>query len=314
MRSATVDWLKASAICAVVATHSGPALFAPAPTAEYRLRVVLSGFHVPTFLMMSGYLLATTAPLPWSVLGRRLTKVLVPYTVATLIWTALGYGTWARLPQRLLLGDGLGIYYFVFLWTWALVTSWLWSRLTARACVIALVLATVLSLLRHVISPPTGLWWAIRDPVGQGTIAYFLFGWCARLRSWDRMGPTSGILALGCCLPWLLFHREPAFPTSMDVVANLALRMAYAVGVAWLVTAWMRIQPPRVVVWLSMATLPIYLYHAPLAALLASRLVNWPPLTRTAMVWSISLGATAGAVVLAQHVLPARYRPWLLGA
>lgn len=67
--------VKAAAIVAVVFTHAGP--MGKSTPAEELLRSVWVPFHVPAFLMVSGFLCSRPTPLSFRDVGRRISRYLV---------------------------------------------------------------------------------------------------------------------------------------------------------------------------------------------------------------------------------------------
>jgi peptidoglycan/LPS O-acetylase OafA/YrhL len=289
---AAVDWLKAVAIVAVVVSHAGPFALGPLSPLERWLRPTLATFHVPVFLMVSGYLHAATSPVTGAVLMRRLRRVLPAYVVATVVVTALGYppvdSLW-HLPSRLLLGDTLGIYYFVPVWIGCTLTGLLWSRLSGGALVASVAGLAALTHVRAQTLPigAVSFYWAIRDPILQGWLLCYVLGWCARRNGWDawlwrdrRRGIAAGIALV---TPWIVWAALAIGR------ANLS-RVAYAAGVACLVVVLCNCRPPRVVRTLASETFLLYLWHLVLLIPLRNATMRWPVVPRLVVVVPIALG------------------------
>jgi fucose 4-O-acetylase-like acetyltransferase len=308
---AAVDWLKAVAIVAVVVSHSGPYALGPLPPLERWLRVILPTFHVPVFLIVSGYLHAATRPVTSAVLARRLRRVLAPYVVATVIVTALGYppvGSLWQLPRRLLLGDTLGIYYFVPVWMLCTLTGVLWSRLSDRALVVSvLALAAATYLRARTLAPgAVTFYWALRDPILQGWLCCYLLGWCARRNEWDAWlwrDPRRGVAAgLALVTPWLLWGAFGVGPAS-------PLRVAYAAGVACLGFALVLRRPPPLMRTLAAESFLIYLWHLVLLIPLRNATMQWPGVPRLVVVVPIALGGVLVGVAAWRRISATFARP-----
>src|SRR5262245_3028811 len=137
-RIPAIDYVKATAIVAVVSTHAGPPFWSPQFTAwDFALRQTWVSFHVPAFLVVAGLLYARASPLGVRDTGRRLARVLVPYAIATGIVYLLGVEDPPRQPLLVALatGSALGIYYFVFALTVCIIAAWAISRLDTRGLI-----------------------------------------------------------------------------------------------------------------------------------------------------------------------------------
>ena len=125
-----VDHIKAAAIVAVVFTHAGRvSLDAWSSLPDFLLTSLWTRFHVPAFLLVSGFLYARTAPVPAAEVGRRLSRILLPYALASGVAIAAGLAVtataWMRWPTavrgvgdltwQLATASALGIYYYVLL-------------------------------------------------------------------------------------------------------------------------------------------------------------------------------------------------------
>lgn len=285
-----VDWLKALAIVAVLVAHAGPFAFGPLTPTDRTVRTIFAAFHVPVFLLVSGYLHASATPLSMAGLWRRWRRVLGPYVVASVVVTAFGlqaHATWATLPWNLSVGNALGVYYYVFVWCGCVLTGWLWARGTDRMLVVALGLVTLATMARMATAAPVGFLWALRDPLLQGWLCCYLLGWCARRFGWDRglrAYPGSALLGVALMLPWIL--REAPAP---------GLRIVYSVGVAVVVVA-LAPAAPAVVRWVARETLWIYLAHIPVMHALLPYARHWSPGARIAGVVAATLACCVAGV------------------
>lgn len=297
-----VDWLKTIAIVAVVVGHSGPFVFGPIPWLDRLVRQTLVAFHVSLFLMVSGYLHATGSPVSPATLWKRWRGILGPYLLASIVMLTFSVErVWpvASWPAVLAVGNALGMYYFVPIWMFCVLTGWVWSRLGPLGLAIALVTVVLATVVRILVSGPMDFIWLIRDPLLQGWLLSYLLGWCAaRLRwvDWITAHRGSVLLAFAACAPWFLSEWFPPSP----------LRIAYAAGIAWIVIALATRPAPTPVQWVGRETLAIYLWHAPVVYWLTPPMAAWPVVPRLAVQTTATLGIViAGIVVvrrLATHV------------
>jgi fucose 4-O-acetylase-like acetyltransferase len=315
-----VDYLKAAAIVAVVFTHSGVFLFSPAATAWDRW---LTGswiwFHVPTFLLVSGFLYARSSGVDLAQLRRRFARLLLPYVVASLVMQATGV---ARVESpgaalhQIATGSALGHYYFVPVLALCILLVWPLSRLR-RSGVVLLLAGALVYALACAIAPgltlTTNRFWAARNPLESFFLGYFLLGWLAAL-----LWPTLTRLAERWRIPLLLacaggvalwfYGMGGRFPVQWVVLT----RALYTVGVTGLILAATRGRPaPRPVRFLSDATLVIFLYHSGFVLTTYSSVAGWSPPLR--ILFQAALGLAGGsAVALAARKLlgPHQARRW----
>lgn len=102
--SKKIQILRAIAIMAVVAIHT-----CATGTAGVVIRPFLN-FAVALFLGLSGYL--TKTDLPLYKVRKRLLRVFIPYTIWSLIFTAVRH-TWSDFPENFLTGYSCGVFYFI---------------------------------------------------------------------------------------------------------------------------------------------------------------------------------------------------------
>jgi len=178
-RILAIDHIKALAIVAVAFTHAGLPPWDPNITSYDR---VLSGFwvqfHVPAFLLLSGFLYYRSTEIGFQSVRTRLARLLIPYLIASSMVQIAGFSD-ARDVRDLLFqlatGSSLGIYYYIFLLVTFIPTLWFLSRMSRRAASIALacVLAATLCseiyiqlLVRGADLPKAGgLFWLVRNPL-----------------------------------------------------------------------------------------------------------------------------------------------------
>ncbi len=296
--TAAIDWAKALAILAVLVTHAGPFAFGTLEPIDYVVRVVAVAFHVPVFLLVSGYLHASATPLTLGRTWARLRRVLGPYVVASLVVTVCGLtreATWRHLPWNLAFGAAVPIYYYVLVWCGCVVTGLLWSRLSASVLLIALGCVVIASEWRawH---PTWNFFWGVRDPLLQGWLLCYLGGWCARRFGWldvvMHYRVASVILAIGGSVPWLF---RPTTTIATD------LRLLYSASVAMAIVALMR-AAPQPIRWLSRETLWIYLAHLPVLEVVLRYAKGWPPIPRISFAVSVTLGVCVVAILLGRRI------------
>jgi fucose 4-O-acetylase-like acetyltransferase len=318
-RYAAVDYLKALAIVAVSFQHAGPFLFSTATTPlDVFLRNGLTTFHVPTFLVVSGFLYSRGTPQGLAQVGHRLRRFLVPYFFASLVALALHFSSWHTAWDALrclLLGSALGIYYYIFLITCFTLTIWPLSRLP-RAGVLALLggFCVYVLLVTYVVAlgPPLSPFWDARDP--RHFAGYFLCGWVAAayLPELDRAvarfrAPIVAVACLGLAA-WL------AVILGVELLDYSIMRAVYTLSVVCLVVLATRGRAvPRVVSFLSNATLTLYLYHAMFELKLLHAAMVLPPALRIPLLSLAGLLLASALLLLARRLLGARTR-WLLGA
>ena len=320
-RISALDWLKALAMLAVAINHAGPYLMGPRSTAfDHVVRGGLVAFHVPTFLVVSGFLYSRQSPQGLAVIGQRLSRFLVPYLVGSALALALGFAQ-VRAPldvlKHLAFGSALGIYYYIFLL--AIFTACIWPLSRMRTVWIAGLLAAscgyaLASGLVPGIAVRESMYWFMRDPLHLG--GYFLCGWLAAAwraplagleRRWRAL---VAIVATLCVAAWLAAVLE-ALPATLRPF----LRAGYTLSVVWLVVVLVPIRPvPRIVRFLSDSTLTLYLYHMMIEVRLLPYAMPLPSWLRTPLLALAGLGG-ASALLLAGRALLGRTRArWLLGS
>jgi fucose 4-O-acetylase-like acetyltransferase len=314
-RNATVDWLKALAIVAVVFTHSGLALNDPRYTAvETRLRFLWTPFHVPTFLVLAGYLYYRDRSINLRETGRRFVRLLVPYLLASAVAVAIGVAWVPRgILFALLTGSTMGIYYFVFALTCCILTLPLLSRLPSWAVWFVLVLlsAYFVATLTH----PWYSWskrsalWSARDPLGAFYLGYFALGWLGAAH-------REGLQSLTARQPWLLVCFAAlaicswfVYAANVSPLAALgsrpAFRVLYTLGVIALVARLARgRRAPPPVVFLSEVTLAVFLYHRFFQITLAPQIGGFSSVARVLTMAIVGLGGSAALAWTARRVSP----------
>lgn len=258
-RQDEIDWLKAIAIVTVVYIHAY-IRWTNSPTQIEQIRTVLTAAAVPAFFFASG-LLTTLRP---AALRPRLTRLLIPYCVASSLALAL---QWGRDPTHmtlqdtmwdLLTGNAVGIYYFVFsLLAITLMTQPLLGAPTwMRRCALAAALGIGLLEASGIVTWP--FYWSLRSP-GRWLGFYLLGAEIAALK-------TGGATWLrGAAFPRICFAAAAAsaclacFATGPSLqIGLLVYAYCLVVGIA---LAFADRPAPVPVRWLSEASYTIYLYH-----------------------------------------------------
>lgn len=176
-RDPAVDALKALGILAVIFIHSARAPWPGSVPLEIWLSR-LSHFAVPGFLAASGYLYATTQPIPGSDTRRRLVRIGAPYLLVSLAaqlwWAAQGRPVEPmQIAEELLLASSFGPYYYVFQIFTLVLLAPLIPLLPKRALVPLTALLILLQLFVNSLGLP--LFWGLRFPLFAG--GSFMFGW-----------------------------------------------------------------------------------------------------------------------------------------
>lgn len=268
-RLAALDWIKAAAIIAVLLTHGVPGFFDRPITPAELTALTLTGFHVPSFLFVAGFLSRAEAPVGLRRVSDRWQRILVPYFVVTAIIWLLGlveFPTPRKFAFKIVTGAAFGHFYFVpvlaFCYLWLPVLS----RLDGRALlgiVAAIACAAEIMWARPAWRLSENLYWQVRNPILQFHLGYFVLGIAAaRYRgSIARIGRRERLLvtcaaAVGVAgFAWLAIANP-------DAASRPLGRLGYCVAVmAFLASAAPAGAAPAAVRFLSDATLTYYLYH-----------------------------------------------------
>jgi surface polysaccharide O-acyltransferase-like enzyme len=328
-RAVAIDVLKASAIVTVIWIHAFVS-WSPRQGGLLPALGSLSRFAVPAFFFAAGFLHFRDAPIRGNVLARRLNRVVWPYLVASLIALAAwsiqhGRPSWHEAFFWLLIGNCVGIYYFVPPFIGAVVFGTVVSRWRSLQTALFLVffalgLAAELGLFQMKSSIPTQPFlWNLRNPLRWW--GYYLAGWFAA-----RHGGRLSEMGKG------LRRRLGVVLLVMAVVLLAEAMLAFPEGRTrpWLISEYIRIyacifgifflawdyHEVRVMRWLSEATYPIYLYHfffiAAYVELFLKR--GRTPLLGTASCdeFVLALAGSVFAVVLGRRLL-GRYARLIIG-
>jgi peptidoglycan/LPS O-acetylase OafA/YrhL len=265
-----IDHLKAAAIVAVVVTHAGnPTWGAQDWTPDFVLSFLWTRFHVPSFLLISGFLYARSAGVDLPHVWSRLSRVLVPYLVASCVAQLSGVRgaqDLRGLVFQLATASSLGIYYYIFVLVLCMSMIWPLSRI-GRAGAALIWLSCIGLTAAFVIEPDLRLgksiFWSLRDPLQYFSLGFFVSGWLAALVLPGFFRPEKGqILPIaaasgaGAVLGLLLIGRLLPFSFgSFD-------KVLYTFSVVGLVTVITHRRPAGPAVrFLADASLGIYLYH-----------------------------------------------------
>lgn len=316
-----LDWLKALAMLAVAINHGGPFLMGPDATGFDRfVRGGLVLFHVPSFLVVSGFLYSRQTPQSLHAVGRRLSRFGVPYLVGSGVAVALGFTFWRTpldLLQHFVFGSAVGTYYYFFLLAVFVAAIWPLSRLptaAVAALLAALCAYAVASSLFPAIAVRESMYAFMRNPLHLG--GYFLCGWLASAwreplgRFERRWRPALGLLAGVCVAAWVAALAGALPPTLRPF-----LRAGYTLSVVWLVFVLVPPGPvPRLVRFISDSTLTLYLYHHMIELTLVPHVMPLPPPLRTPLLAVAGLAGSAALLFAARAVLGRQRTRWLLGA
>ena len=322
----SVDYIKAIAIVAVVLTHAGLHVGNPALTAfEKIIRQSWVDFQVPSFFLVAGFLYHRASAISWGEVGRRLQRILVPYLVASGLVIALGYSG-SREIQDILFdlatGDALGIYYFVFALCSCIPFIWLFSRLPTAALwavLVALLAYSWLMSFGYWPRPTTTWFWTVRDLFFTFFLGYFLTGWlmARHLDSFRSLFVSienwiwPPILA-GASV-YVTFKVQAMWADSSAGRAFSFYRIGYTLGVAGLIVIFThRLRVPRVVRFLSEASLTLYLYHRLFQFEFLPFTFDWSPLARIVAMLVVGLLGASLIAVLGRKLL-GRHSRLLLG-
>lgn len=320
-----VDYIKAIAIVCVVLTHSGLRGTDPDLSAVERIiRQSWVGFQVPAFFLVAGFLYHKREKLPWTEIARRLTRILIPYLVASGIALLLGFGrpfTPERILFNLATGNVVGIYYFVFALCLCIPFTWLYSRIPRPLLWLILAVLLAYSALfgfGYVPAPAQNFFWRARSLFLTFFLGYFTIGWLVAAHLDDFKAfflPRKRMLLAPLALGALLYASLKARTFWMDLAPPRSFSF-YKIGYSLSITSLIvltthRLGVPRFVRFLSEASLTIYLYHRILQLELLSLTQEWDILPRILfLLLSGLLGASVIALV-GKKVFPRRSRLWL---
>ncbi len=331
-RIAAVDWLKTCAIVAVLLTHAGGFLFSGfgVDEAAWFLRVAWTGFHVPTFLAVSGFLYFSDSPMTPRDLGGRCSRLLIPYFFAS-VPVSLIYTSDPSLNAflfQLITGSAHGIYYYVFLSACMTALAFLLSR-TKPAAAVLVFAALITYLITATVEPSLRIgetwFWKARNPLYNAT--YFLGGWICRRNlstlqdSYAAHKPVWwGLAACGLLVYGFADYRAvpPALQATFgeghgSFLLEILHRHVYTASVVFCVVALSaRRKPPEWVVFVSASTYTIYLYHKPVIDFVAAYTSAWNGAVAVPTLVLVALASTLALSWSGPRIL-GRYSKWVFG-
>ena len=299
---------------AVIVTHAGnPTWVARDWTPDFVLSFLWTRFHVPSFLLISGFLYARSAGVDLPHLWSRLSRVLIPYLIASSVVQlsgVRGVHDVRELVFQLATASSLGVYYYIFILVSCILMIWPLSRV-GRAGAGLIWLSCMALTAAFFVDPDLrlarSLFWSMRDPLQHFSLGFFVSGWLAALvlprlfRPQKRqLVPIAAVCGVGAVLGLLLIGKLAPFSFgTFD-------KVLYTFSVIGLITVFTHRRPAGPTVrFLADASLGIYLYHR-IFQLLAEPLTRpWPDLAR--------IGAQAGVGLGCASLLLLALR-WLLGA
>jgi fucose 4-O-acetylase-like acetyltransferase len=321
-RYRAIDAIKAAAIVAVVFTHARGELLPSARSWDFWLCASWTLFQVPAFLFASGFLCCRSEPESVARVRERWLRVVAPYLMASGVAYLAGVAratSVSDLAFQLATASPLGVYYYVLLIAVVSPLAWPLSRV-GKAGAWVLLGVCVLAMLALAAQEgegggPVGGWfWSLRNPLDHFSLGFFVAGWLVRLglqtieRAWSRRRGALGF-ALAAALAAGPIGAVGVLPGPLAV----PLRIAYTLAVVGSLAALSRgPEPGRAVVFLSEASLAIYLYHRIFQRLLETRLTGWPEPAGTLGLVLAGLGGGVAVALLGRRWLGAeRARLWL---
>jgi peptidoglycan/LPS O-acetylase OafA/YrhL len=275
---------------------------------------------VPAFLFASGFLCAQREPESFARVRARWLRVLAPYLVASGVAYLSGVAharSLSDLGFQLATASPLGVYYYVLLIAVISPLAWPLSRAGPRAAALLLAacgIATAAIAARGSEAPLGGWFWSLRNPLDHFSLGFFVSGWLARLALPGLEHALSrGHGAVGLALVAGLAAGPVGGVGLFPAALGVPLRIAYTFAVIGALSLLARrYAPGRAVVFLSEASLALYLYHRIFQRLLEPRLAGWPEPAGTLGLVLVGLGGAAAVALLGRRWLGAeRARLWL---
>ena len=316
-----VDFIKAIAILAVIAAHSGTGRFGNDGlyNLEFFLTRLWTPFHVPAFLIVSGFLYASVVPVGGAVIGRRLIRVLIPYGIASVavILTVGSASSISEALTQIATASALSIYYYVLLIVCLIILLWPLSRIPAWGISGLLglcFLAEVARALWPSVFGSESAFWSMRNIFDHFVLGYFLVGWIGAL-SLPQLSQKAR--AHG---PWLLvaaviglFFFGAVFRGWLPGPANLA-RIGYTLSVVGAVALLTRARSgSRAVLFLSEASLALYLFHRIFQKLTLPWFLPLPEFVRIGGQFAVGLGGSILLVLIFRRLAGRAWTRRLIG-
>ena len=302
-----VDRVKAIAILCVVGIHCQPLLGFGRTDMFGRLFPSFTEWAVPAFFFVGGYVRFRQKPYASGTTRRWLTRLLLPYVVASVL--ALVFRryvlaepiTLGALPLTLLVGSAWDPYYFVPLFTGVLLFSHTlarWPRTAPWLC--ALFLAFLVLVRWQPDLDP--LWRAagfrgiVRSPLFWW--GYFFAGWTVRQIIPDGQRWPSALAAVVAAVSLLVIHAESSL--LIKAIARVGASIAIPVTILYLPL------PPRLsaaTAILSAYSFETYLFHLFAVALFTHWGFSGAGIVMPAAVWVIATMTGLGAGLIMKAYL-----------
>ena len=322
-RFAEVDTLKGVGILLVVLIHSLRPSWDPGISGAELWLGYITRFAVPGFFAASGYLYATSRPIPRAIIGKRLLRLLVPYAVASV--AAQVFFLVSPVPPQtgpfwldFLLAASFGAYYFVLMLALFIVGSPVLARMRTRS--VAFLLIPLLGaqwLLETGTLPAASFFWHLRNPFLWA--GYFVLGWWVRMhrQAIVRVLERSRGVWVGRVLAlWLVLAAALAFSSAMPrmAVSTVAWLTIFVTLALLFVVSVERDLPAaclRPLGWLSDASYPLYLFHLFFLSLVAREIQmnrgQFEP-GKLFAIWCCGVAGPIALVWLGRRVLGPRSR------
>jgi peptidoglycan/LPS O-acetylase OafA/YrhL len=251
--------------------------------------------------------------------GRRLSRILLPYLVASAVAILLGFSV-VKSPEnfafRLATGGTMVLYYFIWLLAVFIVLIWPFSRMSRSSLTVLLVLLCIY-LLASSFQPELrlshGTYWDFRNPLYH--LGYFLTGWLAALHLDElrAFAQRHRSLVWGlCALAVAAWFSTVA--TRLPGQSTGVYRALYTFAVVTaLVLLTRSLRVPAAVKTLSETSLTIYLYHPIIILILLPSLRGTPPIVHIPLLTAAGLGGAITLALVARRALGERSKP-LVGA
>jgi peptidoglycan/LPS O-acetylase OafA/YrhL len=318
-RIATVDWMKAIAIIAVVVTHTGvvPTPWLASSGLERFIRGPLVIFQVATFFAVAGFLAADAEVMTPSVLRKRLLRLVPPYLVASAAVIGFGFIAPTELGGALYIlatGSAFGIYYFVFNLVISFFIVFVLTQISPKAvwftlfgCLLWWAIAPlVVDASLSAKNLPS--FWSFRDPTRY--FPYFAGGWLARLhfgvlRSlWQRYERAIVVTAILLAVGYLSI-ADAVIGTPAGIPARAFYVLAF-LAITTYCTKHSQGNP--IIRFLSESSYTIYLYHMFFLLPVLPYLTDIVPLARIVVLTLAGLAGASAVALVGRLVLGERSR------
>ena len=238
-------------------------------------------FAVPLFLLVSGFLFNKSGVSTWTLAGK-LTKRIVPaYLICSvlMLWLrtmwlrpSLGELNWAQIAGMFIIGEALGIYYFVFVISYLYTFSLWWRHWPIRWLYVLWAVEVIATIMFYVklpwFFPDKPEWFFIilfRHPVIH--LLPYLTGWLLsvhydEIRPWFRRNSGNLImitLAADVVLMMIIEKLQAYAPHQLLIQVHVYVFFVgfICLGIRWPINS-------RIIEFLSKASYGIYLIHFPI--------------------------------------------------